>query len=78
MRSVEVLTNTARQLNRQARAGALPALYFVIDPVRTPDPAAVMARLPRGAAVIYRHFGAAKRFETAARLMKIARKRRLY
>jgi thiamine-phosphate pyrophosphorylase len=44
------------------RAGLLkpfPPLFFVTDPRRTPDPAATAGRLPRGAGVIFRGFGAA-------------------
>ena len=37
----------------------LPPLFFVTDPKRTPDPAATAGRLPRGAGVIFRGFGAA-------------------
>lgn len=47
------------------------------DPVRTPDPVLAAARLPRGAGVIYRHFGAPDRAVTARRLAHICRKRRL-
>jgi len=32
-------------------------VLFFTDPVRTPDPAAVVARLPRGSGVVYRAFG---------------------
>jgi thiamine-phosphate pyrophosphorylase len=35
----------------------LPRLLFFTDPARTPDPAAAIARLPRGAGVVYRAFG---------------------
>lgn len=38
------------------------------DPKRTPDPLAVMQALPQGAAYIYRHFGAANRFQIAEQL----------
>ena len=37
--------------------GLWPGLWFVTDPARIPDPAAVAASLPRGAGVIYRTFG---------------------
>jgi len=39
----------------------LPALLFFTDPARTPDPAADAANLPKGAAVVYRAFGAPER-----------------
>lgn len=48
----------------------LPTLWFFTDPVRTPDPVGVARTLPRGAAVVYRHFGAADRREVAAELRR--------
>jgi thiamine-phosphate pyrophosphorylase len=42
-----------------------------------PDPLAAAARLPRGAAVIYRHFGAPDTAETAVALADLARARGL-
>jgi thiamine-phosphate pyrophosphorylase len=50
---------------------------FFTDPVRTPDPAAVLARLPPGAGVVYRAFGAADAAETGRRLLRLARRKRL-
>ncbi|MDX2274284.1 MAG: thiamine phosphate synthase [Hyphomonadaceae bacterium] len=76
--SVQVLASEARRLNRAAGAPALPALFFLTDPARTPDPIASAAKLPRGAAVIYRHFGAPERFEVAAALSRICIKRGLF
>jgi thiamine-phosphate pyrophosphorylase len=55
----------------------LPALLFFTDPVRTPDPEAVAARLSPGSAIVYRHFGAADAEERARRLRAIARGRGL-
>jgi len=72
------LERTARLLpGRRRLRKALPALLFFTDPVRTPDPEAVAARLPAGSAVVYRHFGAADAEAQARRLLAIARKRRL-
>lgn len=56
---------------------ALPALLFFTDPVRTPDPEAIAATLPRGAAIVYRHFGAADAETVARRLKAVARARGL-
>jgi thiamine-phosphate pyrophosphorylase len=67
----------ARRLNRAAGSPAIPALYFVTDPARTPDPASIAAGLPRGAAVIYRHFGAADRAHVARDLAGVCRRRGL-
>lgn len=47
------------------------------DPARTPDPAVIAARLPKGWGVIYRHFGADDRFAMGARLARICRQRGL-
>lgn len=62
---------------RLPSAKPLPRLIFVTDPARTPDPEAVAERLPAGAGVIYRAFGAADAPAQAARLAAIARARGL-
>lgn len=51
----------------------MPSMLFLTDPVRTPEPWVTAARLPVGAAVIYRHFGAADAPEVAARLRDVTR-----
>ena len=56
---------------------ALPSLLFFTDPDRTPDPEAIAARLPRGAAVVFRAFGAADAADRGAGLKAIARARGL-
>ena len=74
------LWRTARRLKHFARRrastrtsiAALPPLIFVTDPTRTPEPEAIAARLPRGAGVIYRAFGAADALAAARRLRAIA------
>lgn len=77
MRTPNLLNAEARRLNRAAGDPSVPALYFVTDPARTPDPLAVAQRLPRGAAVIYRHFGASDRARVARRLARTCRQRGL-
>jgi len=67
----------AKRLNREAGAPAIPALYFFTDPERTPDPLAAAARLPRGTAIVYRHFGAPDCARTARRLAALCRARGL-
>ncbi|MDO9472329.1 MAG: thiamine phosphate synthase [Caulobacter sp.] len=62
---------------RLPSAKPLPRLIFVTDPDRTPDPAAVAARLPAGSGVIYRAFGAAEAPDQARALAAIARARGL-
>ncbi len=77
MNIAAVLAAEARRLNRAAGAPPIPALFFFTDPVRTPDPLAIVRGLPRGAAVVYRHFGAADRVRTARALVRACRSRAL-
>ncbi len=65
----------------QARAhlpAHLPALFYLTDPERTPDPAATAKHLPRGCGIIYRHFGAPERKRTARTLSEITNTHGLY
>ena len=76
------MARTAQFLGRRARGrkganAALPSLLFFTDPVRTPDPETAAARLPRGAAVVFRAFGALDAEARGARLRAIARQRGL-
>ena len=50
----------------------LPRLWFFTDPTRTPDPVAIARTLPRGTAVVYRHFGADDRIAVARALRALA------
>jgi thiamine-phosphate pyrophosphorylase len=77
MRSKHALAAQARRLNREAGCPSIPALYFFTDPERTPDPRAIVRRLPRGAAVVYRHFGAQGRERVARQLASLCRSRGL-
>lgn len=72
------MQRTAALINRAApgRKG-LPALLFFTDPVRTRDPERVAAGLPRGAAIVFRPFGARDAEARGLRLAAIARARRL-
>lgn len=49
----------------------LPPLLYFTDPQRSPDPASTARALPPGAAVVYRHFGAADALETAQTLRRL-------
>lgn len=72
------LWTVAQALNRRAAPKrSLPPLLFLTDPQRTPDPIPIAERLPRGAGVVYRGFGAADAPEVAARLAAVARARGL-
>jgi len=77
MPSIHQLASLAARLNREAGAPPAPALYFFSDPERTPDPVAAAQRLPRGTAVVYRHFGAADRARAARQLVRVSRARGL-
>jgi thiamine-phosphate pyrophosphorylase len=64
---------------RPAKAGrkTLPRLFFFTDPTRVADLQSVARRLPRGAGVVYRAFGAPDAVEQGRRLVRIARRRGL-
>lgn len=63
------LNRAAASVSRGARD--LPPLLFFTDPVRTPRPWETARRLPPGAAVVYRHFGAADAEATGRRLREV-------
>ncbi len=62
---------------RTARGLALPGLLFFTDPARVPDPEAVAERLPPGAGVVFRAFGATDAVTRGLRLRAIADRRGL-
>lgn len=53
-------------------------MLLFTDPARTPDPAAAAARLPRGAGVVFRAFGAADAVAEGRRLARVCRARGLF
>jgi thiamine-phosphate pyrophosphorylase len=55
----------------------LPRLVFFTDPGRTPDAAAAIAKLPRGAGVVYRAFGDERATEVGRELARLAHARGL-
>ncbi len=55
----------------------LPPAWFLTDPERTPDPLAVISRLPAGFGVILRHFGAPEQARFAESIAKLAKRRGL-
>lgn len=77
MRSRHALAAQAQRLNRAMGAAHVPALFFFTDPERTPDPVAAARRLPRGTAVVYRHFGDVRRGRVARKLAAVCRERGL-
>lgn len=54
-------------------AHCLPLLILVTDEGRLPDPTTAVGRLPRGSAVILRHYGASDRPALARRLATLCR-----
>lgn len=75
---MEALSRTAARLRPWlVRGKPLPSLLFFTDPERTPDPEGVAERLPVGAAVVFRAFGAADAAARAWRLREITRRRGL-
>jgi thiamine-phosphate pyrophosphorylase len=74
------LAKAAANLKRRARARgahALPAVWLMSDDTRLADPETTAATLPRGAAVIVRHYAAQDRKALAVRLARICRRRGL-
>jgi thiamine-phosphate pyrophosphorylase len=72
------LAKAARALNATARRGrGLPAMLMLTDAARLPDPLPAATRLPRGAGVILRHYGAPGRAALGARLAALCRRRGL-
>ena len=80
--SIDGLWREAQSLSRSAAGGqrghaALPPLLFFTDPVRVPDPVRIAEQLPRGAGIVFRHFGQTDALGLAHRLAAVARRRRL-
>jgi len=71
------LARVAVSLNARRPAVGLPALIFMTDENRTPDPLKAALALPAGTAIILRHRSAKPRAELAAALAKLARERGL-
>ena len=55
----------------------MPHLYFMTDSVRTPDPVQLAERLPRGTAVILRHYDTPDRYNLARQLKRVCQERSL-
>ena len=73
------MARTAACLKRRAGARkALPSLLVFTDPARTPDPVALARRMPRGAGLVYRAFGAADAEAVARKLKAVAQVRGLF
>jgi thiamine-phosphate pyrophosphorylase len=66
-----------RRKSPATAAQPIPHLWFLTDPVRTPDPCAAIAGLSPGAAVVFRAFGARDGATVARRLRRMTRQRGL-
>ena len=66
-----------RQTSKRKGDVSIPPMWFFTDPVRTPDPVRLSARLPPGSGVVYRGFGRPEARDEAFRLVEIARERDL-
>ena len=71
------LSKIGRRLNLTAGATNLPHLYFMTDPVRTPNPVKVARHLPRGTGVILRHYDIPDRYSLAKDLKRVCQDRSL-
>lgn len=70
---LEVLSRTAAAFSpRTARGRVLPSLLFFTDPARVASPETVAQRLPRGAGIVFRAFGAEDAVDQGRRLRAIA------
>jgi len=76
-RAIRRLTRARRaSLSRAERPiSKLPALLLMSDDVRLPDPLAALARLPKGAGLVFRHYRAGNREALARALAAKARAR---
>jgi len=67
----------AARRSRRHLPGHLPAAWFLTDPLRTPDPLAVIGNLPEDFGVILRHFGALEQVRLAPAIAKLTKRRGL-
>lgn len=75
---MEALSRTAARLRPWlVRGKPLPNLLFFTDPARTPEPERVAERLPPGAAVVFRAFGAPDAEARGLKLREITQRRGL-
>jgi thiamine-phosphate pyrophosphorylase len=75
---MDALSRTAARLRPWlVRGKPLPNLLFFTDPERTADPERVAERLPPGAAVVFRAFGAPDAAVQGRRLREITRRKGL-
>ncbi len=74
LKQAATLAEVAKALNEgHAKGAAWPALVFVTDDARVPDPVGALEALPQGCAILFRHYGAADREASAAHVTMRAR-----
>jgi thiamine-phosphate pyrophosphorylase len=71
---VRSLADQARRLKRPGENTALPSLILMTDSRRLADPEPTVSRLPRGSAVILRHYDDPERAALACRLSGLCRR----
>ncbi|MCC7015960.1 MAG: thiamine phosphate synthase [Rhodospirillales bacterium] len=71
--SARVAPAGAHSHDGRRRARRLPALLLLSDERRLPDPLAALDRLPRGAGVVFRHYGVTERAALARALVRKGR-----
>lgn len=72
------VSEVARQLNRRnAKKKDLPALIFMTDTKRLPDPAILIARMPKNSALIVRHFSKKQKEQIIIKIKKLCRKHKV-
>jgi len=62
---------------RDQKSSDLPRFFVMSDEKRLPDPVALIPYLPKGCAIILRHYQAPKREQIAKRLIKAAHRREI-
>ena len=68
------VADLGRRLNSGRAGSTLPPLILMTDSERLPDPLPVLPDLPRGSAVLLRHYGVPGRDELAVRLRTATRR----
>jgi thiamine-phosphate pyrophosphorylase len=74
----QTVSELARKLNhRNAKNKRLPALIFMTDMKRLPDPSALISRLPKKSALIVRHFSRREKEEIILKIKSLCQKHKV-
>ncbi|WP_417831178.1 thiamine phosphate synthase [Terasakiella sp.] len=72
------VSEVARQLNRRnAKKKNLPALVFMTDAKRFPDPTNLIPRMPKNSALIVRHFSKKQKEQILIKIKRLCRKHKV-